>query len=227
MTTTSNLQPAREAANDLRDAPRLSLYLSASLFCDGTSSTVKIRNISPTGALVDSAPSAAEGSLVQLVRGSLIVHALVIWSEKGRCGLSFSGCIDVEQWRAAPFNAEQQRVDDIVRVVKEGSVPLPAAAAAEDGSRRSASKDGLPADLRRVAELLAKLGDRLARDEIVVSLYAAELQNLDIAAQVVSAVETILTGHGNLASDAAKMVSLRKSADQALGGRDSRASYLK
>ena len=226
MTTTSNPQPAREAANDLRDAPRLSLYLSASLFCDGTSSTVKIRNISPTGALVDSAPSAAEGSLVQLVRGSLIVHALVIWSEKGRCGLSFSGCIDVEQWRAAPFNAEQQRVDDIVRIVKEGSLPL-TATASEDVFPRSASKDGLPADLRRVAELLAKLGDRLARDEIVVSLYAAELQNLDIAAQVVSAVETILTGHGNLASDAAKMVSLRKSADQALGGRDSRASYLK
>lgn len=226
MTTTPNPLLGREAANDLRDAPRLSLYLSASLFCDGTSSPVKIRNISPTGALVDSAPSAAEGSLVQLVRGSLIVHALVVWSENGRCGLSFSGCIEVEQWRAAPFNAEQQRVDDIVRIVKEGSVPLPATAS-EDVFPRSASKDGLPADLRRVAELLAKLGDRLARDEIVVSLYGAELQNLDIAAQVVNAVETILTGHGNLASDAAKMISLRKSADQALGRRDSRAPYLK
>src|SRR5689334_2076222 len=109
---------------ELREEPRASLYLAASLYCDGQSVPVKIRNLSNTGALIELSTALVEGGVVQLVRGSLIVHALIIWTEGLRCGLKFSGVVDVQRWRVTPTNGDQQRVDDIVRTIKAGSVPL-------------------------------------------------------------------------------------------------------
>src|SRR5579885_2200883 len=84
--------------SDARAEQRASLYLAAALYCDGSSSLVKIRNISPTGALVEGPLIPAPGSLVQLVRGQLIVHGLVAWSADARCGLKFSGTVEVQKW---------------------------------------------------------------------------------------------------------------------------------
>ena len=193
----------------------MSLYLAASLYCDDRSCPVKIRNISPTGALLESTASYPAGTLVQLVRGSLIVHGLVAWSDHGRCGVNFSGSIDVQRWCAPPGNAEQERVDEIVRVVKAGAVPLPVSSPSKHGLL--SAEHALSADLKRVSELLARVGDRLAKDGIVVAQYPTELQNLDIAMQVIAGLETMGTGQGCSTSDTTRMVSLRKSADQALG----------
>lgn len=210
--------PTQERANDARETTRVSLYLTASLFCDDLSSTVKIRNISSSGALLDTAIAPPPGTLVQLVRGSLIVHALVAWSNDEQCGLKFSGSIDVQRWRAPAPNTEQQRVDEIVQLVKAGAVPLPVSTRGQDQSGASAG-EYLSSDLRRVAQLLGDLGDRLANDAIVVALHGAEIQNLDIAMQLIGAVEAVLGGQTGLATEETRIASLRKSADQALGRR--------
>ena len=205
----------QERASDARMATRTSLYLAASLYCDGASFPVKIRNISPSGALLESSTGLALGTLVQLVRGSLIVHGLVAWIDGDRCGLKFSGSIDVQQWRMTPTNGEQQRVDEIVRLVKAGAVPLRVSALSCD-PQTALDDSGLSADLVRASELLGKLGDRLAKDAIVVAQYSIELQNLDIAMQVVAAVEAILSGKSDVVADRTKILSLRRSANQAL-----------
>ena len=203
----------QEGASERRSTTRASLYLAATLYCDDHSFPVKIRNISSTGALLESRTMLTAGVLVQLVRGSLIVHGLVAWAEDGRYGLKFSGSVDVQQWRATPMNAEQQRVDDVVRLVKAGAVPLPINAPSPD---RPDDANELSADLQRASALIGKLADRLAKDSIVVALYATELQNLDIAIQIIAAVEGILIGKTDLGTGTAKFASLRKSADQAL-----------
>ena len=205
-------------AADARAAARASLYLAAALYCDGTSSPVKIRNISTTGALLEGATIPAEGSLVQLVRGGLIVHGLVAWASDCRCGLKFSGSVDVQQWRASPSNSEQQRVDEIVRLVKAGAVPLPVpplSQIAEPAQVRETSAD-LSADLRRASKLLEVLGGVLASDPELVMQHGTALQNLDIAMQVIAAVEAIIAGDSDLEIDATKLPGLRRSADQAL-----------
>ena len=205
-------------AADARGATRSNLYLAAALYCDGFSCPVKIRNISISGALIEGAAIPAEGSLVQLVRGALIVHGLVAWSREGQCGLKFSGCVDVQQWRASPSNSEQQRVDEIVRLVKAGAVPLPVpplSKIAEPQEVRDASSD-LAADLGRASKLLENLGGVLASDLEIVTRHGTALQNLDIAMQVLAAVEAILAGDSDLEIDATKLPGLRRSADQAL-----------
>ncbi|HJP68489.1 MAG TPA: hypothetical protein VJ846_06270 [Sphingomicrobium sp.] len=205
-------------AADARGAARASLYLAAALYCDGNSSPVKIRNISTTGALIEGWAIPAAGSLVQLVRGGLIVHGLVAWCTEGRGGLKFSGSVDVQQWRASPSNSEQQRVDEIVRLVKAGAVPLPVpplSQTAEPQDECETSAD-LPADLGRASRLLETLGGALASDPDVVTRHGTALQNLDIAMQVIAAVEAILSGDSDLEIDATKLPGLRRSADQAL-----------
>lgn len=205
-------------AADARGGNRASLYLAAALYCDGFSSPVKIRNISSAGALIEGLLVPSMGSLVQLVRGGLIVHGLVAWSVEGRCGLKFSGSVDVEQWRATPGNGEQQRVDEIVRLVKAGAVPLPVPPLSEFGQTEDVRDPSfeLSADLRRASGLLDTLGEVLASDPDIVTRHGTALQNLDIAMQVIAAVEAIIGGHSDFEIDATKLQGLRRSADQAL-----------
>lgn len=206
-----NLNEDRMA--DARVAPRASLYLAAALYCDGKPASVKIRNISPAGALIEGSIVPVEGTLVQLVRGDLIVHGLVAWAHENRCGLKFSGVVDVQRWRAMPSNAEQQRVDDVVRLVKAGAVPLPVTPLA----RPNENGDARPVeDLRRVTQLLEGLGEALASDVDIVNRHAFELQNLDIAIQVIAALEAAITGNGDDRANEGRILGLRRSADEAL-----------
>ena len=195
-------------SSDRRIGPRASLYLAAFLQCDCSSCPVKIRNLSSTGALLEGSTAVATGAPVRLVRGSLAVDGEVAWSGNGRCGINFSGRIDVQQWRTSK-NAEQERVDQVVRLVNAGAVPMKHSATRSD---RAADGQGFSADLQRVSALLANLEDRLAKDGVVVAVYANELQNLDIAKQIIAAVNEALNGQ----ADPTKFMSLRKSADAAL-----------
>lgn len=207
----------RSRAVDARGSTRASLYLAAALYCDGSSSPVKIRNISSTGALVEGAVIPSIGTLVQLVRGGLIVHGLVAWSVDGRCGLKFSGCVDVQQWRAAPNNSEQQRVDEVVRLVRAGAVPLAVPQPSQLRPHESCEPgETLSGDLRRASELLDNLGGALASDVDIVTRHGPALQNLDIAMQVIAAVEAVIAGRSDLEIDSTKLPGLRRSADQAL-----------
>jgi hypothetical protein len=213
-----SLTSPESRASDARLAARSSLYLGAALYCDGSSTPARIRNISTGGALVEAAVVPEVGDLVQLVRGTLIVHGLVIWSEEDRCGLKFSGAVDVQQWRSAPTNHQQQRVDELVRLVKAGAVPLPVAGYGEPrrGCGMSATSEDMAADLRRVTELLDNLADVLAADPDVVVRHGIALQNLDISTQVIAALQATVTGRDHEASDGVKLAALRRSADQAI-----------
>jgi hypothetical protein len=207
---------------ELRERPRASLYLAASLYCDGQSVPVKIRNLSNSGALIELSTPLVEGGVVQLVRGSLIVHALIIWTDGLRCGLKFSGVVDVQRWRVTPTNGDQQRVDDIVRTIKAGSIPL--RSAKEPRTGEGEKERPLSADLRLAANLLETLSECLANDERIITSHGPALQHLDIAMQVIGAVEAILSGQSDLAIDATKIFSLRRSADQALAAMNNQAA---
>lgn len=195
------------------------LSLGAVLYCDGVPTSVTIRAMAPGGALLEGGGELPEvGALSQLVRGSLIVHGLVSASDERRCALQFSGSVDISQWQGAPINQQQQRVDDIVRLVKAGGAQV--SDLATDAGDAATAGDELPQDLRRVADLLVQLGDELAADDSVILGHGTALQNLDIAAQVVLAVIERLAGGEGCATSGAKLDGLRRSADQALLRRD-------
>lgn len=203
------------AATDGRGAP--GTHLPATLYCDGACSAVRIRNIAATGALVEGGPVPLPGTLVQLVRGELIVHGLVAWSAETRFELKFSGSVDVQQWLAGPGNCHQQWVDEVVSLVKAGAVPLPVPGfgVPEEGEKPVSAAD-LAGDLGRASELIGRLGEILVGDMDVVMRHGDALQNLDIAKQVIVAVQMCLANQAPGPADAARLAGLRRSAQQAL-----------
>ena len=200
-----------------RNEQRSSLFLGAALFCDGISTPARIRNLSEAGALVEATSVPDVGTIVQLVRGNLIVHALVVWSREGRCGLKFSGLVDVALWRRNPANLEQQRVDELVRLVKSGAVPLPVGLYGEHNNDVTTPRElNLSAELRRVIELLDSIGEALAEDKEILCRHAPALQKLDISSQLIAAVQSAIEIGPDPVTDGAKLAGLRRSANQAL-----------
>jgi hypothetical protein len=155
--------------------------------------------------------------LVQLVRGELIVHGLVAWAAENQFWLKFSGSVDVQQWLATSSNCHQQWVDGVVSLVKAGAVPLPVAGPGRpDETGTGVTATDLAADLRRASDLINNLGEALASDIDIVMRHGEALQNLDIAKQVIVAVQASLATDTAAAAEAVRLAGLRRSAEQAL-----------
>ncbi|HUG45482.1 MAG TPA: hypothetical protein VMK31_03085 [Sphingomicrobium sp.] len=209
MTAPVSLARMAKRAADSRISPRTNLFLGASLQGESFSAPVKIRNMSASGALVEGGAVPEEGAAVRLVRGGLCVPARVAWSADRRCGLRFAALVCVNDWLAPPGNGEQQRVDEVVRLVKAGAVPIEPAQSAE-------LEPVQPADeLRRVCALLEKIADSLSSDEATLAACGSELQSLDICTQTVGAVADLLAADCEGACD--RLAGLRLSCAEALG----------
>ena len=168
--------------------------------------------MSSDGALAEGVDVPQAGSEVRLVRGSLAASATVAWSAQGRCGLHFSSPVSVREWLAPPANQDQQRVDDAVRLLKAGAIPL----APEAVAAKSANQDGLGSDLKSIARLLELLTEHLAGNEATVLAHADDLPDLDIAVQTLNVFANSLTDDADEASMQARLANLRVSYRRAL-----------
>jgi hypothetical protein len=149
---------------------------------------VTVRNLSATGARLELEQAPPVGSEVELERGSLAATGKIVWIRAGACGLRFDTPILLEKWVPS---AAQQRVDQAVVDLKSGTrleekLSIASAVTASDMNRRIAEELGF------VARKLELLGDALTGDPHVVGRHAHELQQLDIAMQVLGHLATVL-----------------------------------
>ncbi len=179
---------------DGRGQPRWSLFLAAVLRSGTEQAPVKVRNMSPNGALIETSVTPSQGAKVDLLRGALIARGTVMWALANRCGLHFSSEVSVKDWLAAPTKVEQQRVDGIVALVKAGGADLGREVTEE---REPQSHEQLVKDLGVVVTLMQDLEDDLAASDETLERHAMKLQNLDIAMQMLRAVAVELTPHGS------------------------------
>jgi len=76
------------AASDLRVESRNNIFVIAVLDVDcGSTTPVRVRNLSQNGALVEASALPPVGTAVLLKRGSLCVDAQVVWVDQQRAGL--------------------------------------------------------------------------------------------------------------------------------------------
>jgi len=158
---------------------RTHLFVAATLYSASGSCPVNIRNMSPSGALIEGSAIAEPGATGSLRRGSLDVAVRIVWKAGRKAGVCFSSAIDVAEWMGRPGVSHQQRVDDVVRSLRTGQ----ASPACEIGGL-APTFGGSPieVELRDLRSELAELEDKLVGDAAVVAAHP-EIQLLDIALQ--------------------------------------------
>lgn len=81
-----------------RGEDRTHLFLDAILVSASSSLPVRVRNLSPTGALIEGVDLPTVGSQVTLTRGLLEAAGRTMWVGPGRCGLEFDTPLAVSRW---------------------------------------------------------------------------------------------------------------------------------
>ena len=170
-------------APDARRHARIETAIPAALHFDQAKAPVVIGNLSPAGAMVEASLLPSEGDSVHLVRGELCAQGRIVWCSADRCGLEFSGEIDLPKWLAPASHAGQSRVDEIIAMLKAGAAPEePPEAGASTAPKSSTIKD----DLGLLRALLKNLKDDLSRSSETVDLHSSKLPHLDQAMAVLS-----------------------------------------
>jgi hypothetical protein len=149
-----------QAAIDKRDPranPRSNVFLTAILSADATCISVKIRNLSVHGALLEGAALPGQGERAFLRRGSLQVPSVVAWRNQSHCGICFESPIEVAQWVKRVGSPEQQKIDAAIAEIRGGSPSRHAALHAGRNERDLLTSASV--ELQEICERLASLPD--------------------------------------------------------------------
>jgi len=158
---------------DPRADIRSNVFLSATLLAAGVTLPVRIRNISPTGVLLDGAGLPPQGSVIHLRRGSLSAGGEIAWQRDGLCGVRLDTAVVVNDWVRRTEHKGQARVDEMIALVRNS----PNDRGGPAGPQQSAdSLRSISADLTQSCERLANLPD-------VVATCSDEILRLDAIAQ--------------------------------------------
>jgi hypothetical protein len=152
------------------------IQVAAELVSEGNSTAVRIRNLSPSGGLIEGASDLQIGCRFTLRKGSLSVEGKVRWKQAGQCGVAFCTPIDIYGW-LTHSNPDQERVDQLVDAVRNGCGP---------GLLQMWDEDdplGQFAELTELASTLDRVADALCTDAALAERHLKSLQYLDIAAQ--------------------------------------------
>lgn len=153
------------------------MFVLASMAAASVSGPIKIRNMSPSGALIEGVALPHVGEHLSLGRGELSAAGTIVWREGGRAGLRFDHFVEVAAW--LPAGSRQQQVDQTFHELKNGLVPTAPQPPAPVGTSPVGK-----ADLLEAASALDALADALAEDARVIAGHSTKLQALDVAAQL-------------------------------------------
>ena len=174
-----------------RRETRSGLFLAALIKTATGVLSVRIRNISSGGALIETIRPLKPADSVELVRAQHKVSASVAWSRGRMCGLKFDRPIIVEGWVPSLSSQGQMIVDSYIQDFKEGlndGGKLPSSAATEQELINS-----------RIAEEISALGrqvelslDELAGFAPAVVRLPHTLQQLEVVAQTLGHLGRLL-----------------------------------
>lgn len=175
-----------------RTTPRTNLFLMATLAVDGAASAVRVRNLSASGALIESEQLPPGGTIIVLRRGTLAAEGEVMWRADRRAGLRFARPVDLSKWM--PHGGQgPARVD---RVNSETRAELAARKKAElDPVARDRARlhERIAEELALVARRLEGLGHDLSGDPAMVVRHAARLQEIDVSVLTLVHIGRLLT----------------------------------
>lgn len=169
----------REVPDDnLIRPPRTNMFVMATIYTDGGSAPVKIRNLSATGALIEGDLVPSRAAAVSLRRGELIVTGKIVWCSNGRAGLQFETPISVVHWLpGGEVLLKKELVSAAFHCAKTGIVP-------NSTAPEPPFEAATPEEIIMAKDRLEVLADALADDADVLMRHGERLQSLDFAIQI-------------------------------------------
>lgn len=166
-------------ASEMRAETRTHLFLVATLSTEETQTTVRIRNLSASGALIEGSSLPLVGAAVFIRRGSLSAEGLVVWRSENQLGIEFTSSVFVSDWLPKNTKSSQDAVDQIVYDLKNGRG---ASSARQQLDSAPSHPITFSAELSSLRNDLVSLADKLVQDIVLVATHP-EIQTLDIAIQ--------------------------------------------
>ena len=192
---------AEAAAEEVRRYGRTNTMLSATIAFGGMRTDVFVRNLSVAGAMVEGRGSLPEqGESVTLNRSDISVPATVMWRAEGRCGLSFSRLVNVDELikRAkgvAGGPVHQNRVDAIQRALRENRA-VPSFNETEAVVGIAAIGKKLVDELGYAQRLTETVNEALSADAYILGRYGVTLQQIDEVEQLLRKIVNSLSAEG-------------------------------
>jgi hypothetical protein len=150
---------------------RSNVFLAASLDTGTKSAVVRVRNLSPSGAMLDGPALPPEGTRVRLKRGALSAVGLITWSNAFRAGLRFDSKLNVKLWTKPVGHKGQCEVDQVVASYRAGKLSQNTPTTQE------------PPSLQLISSMLDQICERMAGLPAVAVDAGEELLRLDVVAQ--------------------------------------------
>jgi hypothetical protein len=213
-------QGAADAPAQASRDPRTKVLLTATIRGDRFERTVRIRNMSSSGAMVEGTVLPAVGVQLTLVRNELEVGGEVVWATPGKCGIRFVEAVAVADWiagtSALSAPRSQARVDALQAGIRSGALIAPAAEeAAPDTAEIKNLEQRLAEEVAYLRRLVQAMGEELSDEPVVLHRHGRTLQQFDIVSQALGHVAAILASDNRVA------------AVQAVGMEDMRARLLR
>ena len=166
-------------AEENRSGGRSNVFLSATLDCGGRTMPVRIRNVSPRGALVDGKGLPPPGTRVRLLRGRLSALGEIAWETDVQGGLKFDSDVDVASWVQRLGHSGQERVDGVMAALRSGEAP-------RKFKDEPAAQESLPV----ISAALDQVCERLAAHPAMSIELGEDLMKLDAIAQSLRRIAT-------------------------------------
>ncbi|MBA3510752.1 PilZ domain-containing protein [Sphingomonas sp.] len=163
---------------EARSAARTNLFLAATLHSADVAHPVIIRDLSATGARIETSLMTQAGDSVTLVRGGLSVDARITWQAERFCGLSFTSPVSIPAWMTNPVLLQGKRGRS--RAAVDGELATPVHPEAGSGS--------VADELARISRSLGTVGQMLAHDPAVLLKHGSQLFSLGRAARTLAAL---------------------------------------
>ena len=189
--------PSAGPRDNGRQQPRRHLYLSATLCSVSGSYPVNVRNISPSGVLIEAANLPAPGSEIVLKRGYLQSAGEIVWVKGRQAGVAFRSPVLVSNWMSRTAHSQQHRIDQIV-VAHRANACGELGAGIHDPQRshtigqEALKLTSIEAELKALRRDVSDLEASLVADPILAATHP-EIQALDIALQRIDRMIASLT----------------------------------
>lgn len=179
-------------SSELRLEMRSNIFVMAALHSDGRqASPVRVRNLSRTGALVESNLLPSAGTQVRLSRASLETLATIMWVDGSKAGLRFRSPIAVADWLPLGKRGTGQHfADELFHQKRLQSSKSPVAGQLVD-------------TLLELKQSLERSGEELAQNADVAASHRSALQTIDAVAQTLASIAESLAGNGEDGFEAA------------------------